>query len=251
MSHERSIEVEARGPACIVTIARPQKKNALSRAAAAALADAIEHAARDESVRGIVIAARGDVWIAGGDLGEFVKILDEPGAADEVIAMGQRLRVIERAAVPVLAAISGDVYGGGCELALLCDDCIVERHVRLSFRHAAMGLAPAWGGAARLCERVGPLAASRLLYTARAVSADEAFALRLVGELVDTGRAVERACEVVAEIARHPREVIAEQKHMLRRVREVSRGAAEELEAETFRAMWGKPAHRAALRRPR
>lgn len=246
-----SLRIETRGGARVITLWRTAKKNALARSTVEALAQAIDEAGADPSVRGIVIAAEGDVFMAGGDLSEFAAILDDEDAATRVIEMGARLRVIEACAVPVVCAVAGDVYGGGCEFLLLCDAVFVERGVSLSFRHAFMGLSPAWGGASRLLERVGPLQASRLLFTSERVDTEDARRMGLVTDVVERGQAFEAACDFIARVGKNDRDVIADNKRALTAARAVSRKATDAIEAETFTRLWGGPAHRAAMKRRR
>jgi enoyl-CoA hydratase len=247
MTTSPGLEIEARGPARVIVLARPEKRNALSREVAAALAVEIERAAADESVRGIVLAARGPVFAAGGDLTEFQQLLEKKGGAEEVLAMGRRIREIERAPVPVLAAVTGHVYGGGCELLLLCDGAYLERGVTMQFRHAEMGLAPAWGASIRLVERAGPLQATRLLATAEIIDADEAVALGIATRAVEPGEALDACLHFIERAARLDREAVAAQKRAIMSARRDERERAEEREAEVFRSMWGAPAHRAAM----
>ncbi len=251
MSSSANVRSEQRGSAQIVTISRPEKKNALDRRTAAALSDAIESASQDAGVRGVVLLGEGDVYLSGGDLGEIAKALENEDGADQVLEMGRLLAAIERASVPVVAAVSGDVFGGGCELVLLCDYVIVEVSAGFSFRHARMGLSPAWGGAARLLERLGPQHAARLLFTADRVPASEAVALGLAATSVPDGAAAAHALDFVERVARADRAVVAEQKSLLARLRAAARGDAADIEAKSFRALWGQPAHRAAMTRPR
>lgn len=236
-----------RGPARLLVLTRSDKKNALSRALIEALVAAVERAGDDPAVRGVVLAAEGDVFAAGGDLDELAALVDDPRGADGVLALGHALRAIERAPIPVLAALSGDAYGGGCELLLLCDYVIAEEQARLAFRHAKMGLAPAWGGTARLLERVGRQQAARLLFTADRVDARTAHALGLVGEVVATGQAQDAACAFVERVAANDRLVVATQKRLLVEHRAELEHRADRIERRVVRELWGRGANRAAL----
>lgn len=249
-----TVREETRGPARIVTVARAAKKNALDRETVERLAAAIERASADPTIRGVVLAGDGDVFLAGGDLGELGAILETADGADHVLGMGTRLDVIDACAVPVIAAIGGDVYGGGCEVVLACDDAIAEEHVKLTFRHVRMGLCPAWGAAARLVARVGPAHASRLLLGAPEIPATEALSLGIVTATVAPGGAIDAAVARVEAIARAGRDVVAANRRLLREV--AARPELRRLESETFRSLWSAPAHREAMsafarRRPR
>ncbi len=239
------VREETRGPARILTLTRAAKKNAIDAATAEALASAVERASADPAVRGVVLAGEGDVFLAGGDLEEFAALLDAEDGADRVLDMGRRLDALDAAEVPVVAAIGGDVYGGGCEVVLACDDAVAEEGVTLAFRHARMGLCPAWGAAARLLARVGPVQATRLLLEAEPITAERALGVGLISEVVAPGAAVDAAVARVAGYARADRAVITAQRRLLRQT--AGREAPRALEAETFRALWGGPAHRAAM----
>jgi enoyl-CoA hydratase len=139
------------------------------------------------------------------------------------------------------------VFGGGCELLLLCDFVYIEEHAELAFRHAKMGLSPAWGGMTRLVERVGPLEATRLLLTAERIDAAEALRIGLVNEVVPKGGARSRAIAQVNRIADNPRTTIAALKRAIRGVREARRGTGLDLEREAFSERWGGPDHRKAM----
>ena len=243
-----SLRVESIGDAVVLTIDRPETKNAIDKDLARRVREAIRLAEGDPGVRGIVLTgAGGATFVSGGDLNEISRTVREHGGPEMVLGMYDDLAALEASDLPVIAAVQGDIYGGGCELMLLCDLVIIEEHASIAFRHAKMGLSPAWGGLTRLVERVGPLEASRLLFTAEKVTAAEALRLGLVSEVVPTGAARERALARVGRIADNARTVVAAHKRALREVRQALRGDAIERERAVFAEMWGGPAHQAAL----
>jgi enoyl-CoA hydratase len=243
-----SLRVESSGDAVVLTIDRPETKNAIDKDLARRVRDAVRLAEGDPRVRGIVLTGSGSAtFVSGGDLNEISRAVREHGGPEIVLGMYDDISVLETSELPVIAAVQGDIYGGGCELMLLCDLVIIEEHASIAFRHAKMGLSPAWGGLTRLVERVGPLEASRLLFTAEKVTAAEALGLGLVSEVVPTGAARERALARVGRIADNARTVVAAHKRALREVRESLRGDAIDRERAVFAEMWGGPAHQAAL----
>jgi enoyl-CoA hydratase/carnithine racemase len=242
------LRVEAVGDAVVLTIDRPETHNALDRALAQALADAVALAGQDPSVRGVVLTGGGDrTFMSGGDLNMIVDLVTSAQDSAAVLDMGDKLAVCERLPVPVIAAVQGDVYGGGCEMLLLCDLAVMESHAVLAFRHAKMGLSPAWGGLTRLVERAGPIEAARLLFTADKIDAAEALRVGLVNEVVPKGAARARALTLVSRIADNPRTTVAALKRALREVREARRGAAFEREREVFSERWGGADHKDAM----
>jgi enoyl-CoA hydratase/carnithine racemase len=244
----RRLRIESVGDAVVLTFDRPDTHNSIDAALARALVDAVRLAAQDPSVRGIVLTGAGDrTFTSGGDLNMLVQLARSEPRGHAVLDMGDELAVCERVDVPVIAAVQGDAYGGGCELLLLCDLVIVESHAQLAFRHAKMGLSPAWGGLTRLVERVGPTEAARLLYTAEKIDAAEALRIGLVNEVVPKGAARARAIARVARIADNPRTTVAALKRALCEVREARRGAAIERERRIFSERWGAADHQDAM----
>ncbi|HZF53339.1 MAG TPA: enoyl-CoA hydratase/isomerase family protein [Polyangiaceae bacterium] len=243
-----SLRVERVGDAAVLTIDRPGVKNAIDRKLAKQLGDAVRIASSDPSVRGVVVTAAGeDTFISGGDLKELDTFSKDAEGGREVIAMFSDLEIFETCEVPVVAAVQGNVLGGGCELLLLCDYVIAEAHVALSFRHAKMGLSTAWGGMTRLVERVGPQEAARLLFTAEKVPAEEAHRIGLIGQVVPQGGSRAAAVARVNRIADNPRATVAALKRTLQKVREALRKGAVEQERATFEAMWGGADHQQAM----
>lgn len=245
---------ETLGHTRILRFDRPEKRNALSKADVLSLAERVERAGEDPSIRGVVLAAAASqnerrVFVAGGDLDEIASLreLGNEAGADAIIEVGDALGAIDACAVPVVAAVAGDTLGGGCELVLRCDAIFAEPHARFSFKHAAMGLAPAWGGAHRLVQRLGLLRAKELLFTARAVHAEEAFAMGLVTEVAQNAEA--RALAFVDTVATHDRAVIAAQKELLQELAAAALdpAVAASLQRSTLRSLFGAPANERVL----
>jgi enoyl-CoA hydratase/carnithine racemase len=242
-----SLRVEAVGDAVVLTIEQPATRNAIDRALAQRIADAVRIAAQDPQVRGIVITGAGPTFLSGADLNMLAELTRREDGGAEVLGMFDDLAVCERCDLPVVAAAQGDIFGGGCEFILLCDLVILEEQAEIAFRHAKMGLSPAWGGMTRLVERVGPLEAARLLFSGEKISAAEALRIGLVNEVVARGTARDRALAKVARIADNPRMAVAAMKRTLREVREARRGAAMDRERAVFSSLWGGPGHQQAM----
>ena len=245
-----SIAVEQRGCVRIFSFDRPEKRNALALATIESLLSNLREAEADPDVRGIVLSHRRaegqlNVFVSGGDLDELAGLLDRDDGADAVLSMGEHLRALETSPLPVVAALSGEAFGGGCELLLLCDAVFAEPSAGLTFRHAAMGLSPAWGGAERLLHRVGPLAARELLFTAARVDAQRATTLGLVNAVVEDAELA--AVDYIERIAKHERGVIAEQKDLLRQLARLAEGAAGEVERATLHKLFGQGENRRVL----
>jgi enoyl-CoA hydratase len=192
---------EDRGAVAILTLNRPEKRNALDDALRGALAAALGDVEQDEGVRVIVLTGAGDkAFAAGADLKE----LGARSVAEQALLMTQPRIFDLLAAVrrPVVAAVNGACLGGGLELALACDIRIAAAGATFGAPEVRLGLIPGGGGTQRLPRIIGTGAAMRLVLAGDAIDATEALRLGLVDE-VASGDVVARAVELAERIARN------------------------------------------------
>jgi enoyl-CoA hydratase/carnithine racemase len=192
----------------VLTIDRPEARNAIARATMQELAAALDEVA-DSPARVLVVTGAGDrVFVAGGDLKELAAVR----TLEDATAMAATMRaVLDRVAtlpVPVLAAVNGDAYGGGAEVAVACDIRIAADDVRCAFNQVALGIMPAWGGIERLTALVGRGRALALMTTGRVLDASAALDQGLFDEVVPRKQFDQRWREVAAQIARAPRDAL-------------------------------------------
>ncbi|MGH3146830.1 MAG: enoyl-CoA hydratase/isomerase family protein, partial [Rubrobacter sp.] len=127
---------------------------------------------------------------------------------------------------PVVAAIEGLAYGGGCEISLACDLRIIGEGARVALPEVKLGVVPGSGGLFRLPELVGPARAMQLMYLGEPITAGEAERIGLVNEVVPDGDALPRAIDVARAISRQPREAVAAIKRGVRGSAGLSRETA-------------------------
>lgn len=164
-----------------LTLNRPERLNALDTPLFEDLVDALETAATDEAVRVVVLTGAGKAFCAGGDLATM-----EDGAGDLESGMRkQRASVLLRdMAKPTIAAVNGPASGAGMSLALACDFRIMSERARFVPGYSAVGLPGDFGASYTLPRLIGPERALRMFLLNEAVSAEEALALGLVGQVV-------------------------------------------------------------------
>lgn len=201
----RGVRLEHDGAVAVLTIDRPEARNAIARATMAELDGALAEI-EASAVRVVVVTGAGNrVFVAGGDLKELAAIR----TVEDATAMADTMRgVLDRLAtlpVPVLAAVNGDAYGGGAEVAVACDVRIAADDVHCAFNQVALGIMPAWGGIERLTALVGRGRALMLLSTGRVLDAAAARALGLFDEVVPREEFDDHWRAVAAQIARAPR----------------------------------------------
>ena len=200
MTDEQLVLQERRGAVSILTINRPDKRNALNGALRCSLLGALDAASRDTGVRAVVLTGAGDkAFVAGADIAEF----EGRSPVDQFRVMKQPtvFDALERLGKPVIAAINGFCLGGGMEIALACDIRIASTAARFGQPEVNLGIIPGGGGTQRLPRIVGLGAASRLILTGELIDAAEALRLRLVEEVVAPDALMGRALAIADGIA--------------------------------------------------
>ncbi|MGI6876073.1 enoyl-CoA hydratase/isomerase family protein [Amycolatopsis sp. 3B14] len=173
--------VERTDATVTLTIHRPAALNALTGELLGDLRRCVAEAAGDPAVRAVVITGSGQkAFSAGADLNEITALGTDLARARELMSRGQAaLREIERAPVPVIAAVNGLALGGGFELVLASTFAVLSTRASLGLPESSLGLIPGYGGTQRLPHAVGQRVAAHLMLTGTRLSADHAHALGL------------------------------------------------------------------------
>lgn len=191
------INFEKRGGCAIVTLARPEARNAISRALEQALYDALEEVDRDSEICVGIVAAEGPIFCAGADLKEVGK-KGNPRGEDAP----KRESIVSRTHVkPLIAAVDGPALGGGMEIVLACDMVVASTAASFALSEVRWGLLAAGGGMFRLPRRLPRQIATQMLLTGAPLSAERAYALGFVNELTEAGGALEGALMIARKIA--------------------------------------------------
>ena len=185
----------------VITLNRPQVLNALNQAAMDELASALEECDRDERVRCAVLWGGDKVFSAGADVREMAEATSADMIRSYRFLQWERIR---RVATPTIAAVNGYAFGGGCELAMLCDIIIAAETAQFGQPEIRIGLMPGAGGTQRLTRAVGKSRAMEMILTGRPIGAHEARAAGLVTRVVPPELCVEEAKRLAREIAERP-----------------------------------------------
>lgn len=249
---EQRVEIECRGHVALVTLARPEKRNALDPA----MFDAIDAAARelsaDRELRAVVLAGAGKSFCAGIDLAAFAageatirKLLSrrEGEAANLAQRVGWGWR---ECPVPVIAALHGEVFGGGLQVALGADLRVAQPDARLSVMEVRWGLIPDMSGSQTLRGLVRRDVALELTWTGRIVTGAEALALGLVTRLAADPLA--EALALAETIASHSPDAVRGAKRLFNRAWDCDAAEALALEAELQMRILGRPNQMEAVR---
>ncbi|UWU79402.1 enoyl-CoA hydratase-related protein [Bradyrhizobium huanghuaihaiense] len=192
---------ETRGAIACVTVNRPKVLNALNVATWQDLSTAFEDAKSDPTVRGVILTGAGDkAFIAGADIGGLAQATAID--AERSSRFGQQvLDLIENLGKPVIAAINGFALGGGCETAMACTIRIAVEHAKFGQPEVKLGLLPGGGGTQRLPRLIGKGRALQLILSGGIISAQEAYRIGLVNEIVPASDLIPRAEAILSEIA--------------------------------------------------
>jgi len=199
MSGEQ-VRYERRGAAAVLTIDRPDRRNAVDAATAAALRRGLERFEADAEARALVLTGAGGVFCAGADLKAVDLDVDHPAGP-----MGFTRLTPSK---PTIAAVEGWCVAGGLELALWCDLRIATSDATFGCFERRWGVPLIDGGTQRLPRLIGMGRALDLILTGRAVEAEEARRIGLVTEVVEPGRHLERSLELAERLAGFPQETM-------------------------------------------
>ena len=195
-----NVRYEKKGPIAYVTVNRPKVLNALNTPTWTDLQAAFADAKADASVQGVILSGAGDkAFIAGADISELADV--DAYGAEESSRFGQGvLDHIENLGKPVIAAINGFALGGGCETAMACTIRIAAEHAKFGQPEVKLGLLPGGGGTQRLPRLVGKGRALQLILTGETISAQEAYRIGLVNEVVPAAGLIDRAETILKQI---------------------------------------------------
>lgn len=175
---------DKRGGIAYVTINRPEKLNALNQKVMEELCNCFEVIQKDDEVRAVILTGAGEkAFVAGADVNELA--LQTPIQGKETSLAGQRiLDAIENLGKPVIAAVNGYAFGGGCELAMACTLRIASENARFGQPEVKLGIIPGYAGTQRLPRLVGKGRALEMILSGEPVSAQEAYRIGLVNQVV-------------------------------------------------------------------
>lgn len=227
-----TVVVSASGPACVLTLNLPERRNAISLQMMLDLIAALEKAAADNACRAVIITGGKDVFSSGRDLKE-AGAMRAPADAAHVREMWLKLtRTIEDLSRPVIAAIEGPCLTGGLELALACDLRVAGEGATFGITSARLGTVPGFGATQRLPRVVGVSRALDILFSANAIDTAEAYRIGLINRQTGQGGALAEALAMVEVYAERAPLSLSHIKRAVRRGVELDLAAGLELESE-------------------
>jgi len=183
-----------------ITVNRPRVLNALSHQTFVDLRAAFEDARDDDAVRGVILTGAGDrAFIAGADISELATVTAVDAAQSSNVGQ-EVLNLVENLGKPVIAAINGLALGGGCETAMACTIRVASETAKFGQPEVKLGLVPGGGGTQRLPRLVGKGRALQMILSGEMISAQEAYRIGLVNEVVPAAEVMARAEGILKQI---------------------------------------------------
>jgi enoyl-CoA hydratase len=233
--------IERRGHVLIVTLNRPEARNALSAPMMALMRQAWDIVDGDPGIRVCVLTGAGGAFCAGADLKAMTS--DHPGArfraGDTDLSVIEPLLKGRRLTKPLIAAVEGPAIAGGTEILQACDIRVAGESARFGISEARWGLFPLGGSAVRLPRQIPYTVAADLLLTGRHIGAAEALSIGLIGHVVGDGQALGKALEIADAIAANGPVAVRAILRVIRETEGMPENEAFALEARVGMAVFG------------
>ena len=199
----KNLRLERREQVTVLFVNRPNVLNAINRETLGEIADAVRAFTADDAQGALVVTGQGEkAFISGADINELSTL--GPAAAEDISRFGQRVvDLLEQSPKPVIAAVNGYAFGGGCELALACHMRLASENAVLGLPEVKLGIIPGYGGTQRLPRLVGPGRALELILSGRNIKADEAERIGLVNRVVPQVELVNEAVKLAQAILKN------------------------------------------------
>lgn len=245
MSDEILFEVDKNGVA-LLTVNRPHARNALNWEAQRQFLAQVTAVSKNTAIRILIITGAGNrAFISGGDIKELARYPKREDAQRLRQTMGEALTLLTQLPIPVIAAINGDAFGGGCELLTACDLRIATQKARFCFAQIKNGLTTGWGGTGRLVPLVGQSIAMELMLSGRVFEAEEAQQMGFVHWLVEED-VVEAAKAWAIEFVALPQNGLAAIKQLVNTA-VYQHQLTSTVEEALFLELWTHPNHTEAV----
>ena len=211
-------------------INRPNKRNALNLFIKNAIADSLEAWRENDRVRVVLLSGEGPDFAAGSDLNDLAAWTSGDHAQLRTNRMWEALQEFPK---PIVAAVSGRAWGGGCELAMACDLIVADQTASFAQPEVRLGVSPGAGGVQRLVRLVGRAIAMRMVLTGEALTCAEAWRSGLLSDVVETG-ALSRGLTLANKISAMPESAVQAIKELARVADNTSLDRGLALERQTF-----------------
>lgn len=229
---EQSVLFDVKDQVALITLNRPERRNALNQSLLSQLYDAVDKVSADPSILAAIITGQGKAFCSGIDLACLGKdnLFDPRGDGADLLA------VFSSCHKPIIGAVNGPTITGGFEIALNCDFLIASENASFADTHAKVGIHPGWGMTQMLQQAVGQRMAKQMSLTCQFISAEKALAIGLVNEVVPADQLLDRAWEIARQICAVNPQMMMTVKTLIENRNKGSFQDALDLETQGFKA---------------
>ena len=224
------IVTERSGSILRIQLNRPEKKNAMTGNMYVTLADILNHAAKDDSIRVVVLHGAGDSFSAGNDVADFLNTPPGPGESPQAKLMNALVNFDK----PIVAAVQGAAIGGGTTMLTHCDFVFAGESTKFQMPFINLGLVPEFGSSCSIPARIGHLRAAELIFLGTPFDAQRAFELGLVTRVVPDEKLLATATETAQKLAAKPAIAMQASKRLLKQATREQIRQAIKIESEQF-----------------
>ncbi|WP_413531588.1 enoyl-CoA hydratase/isomerase family protein [Empedobacter brevis] len=231
-----NLTVEVENKIAVVTLNRPEALNALNQDLLDDISNFFTDSDSDPNIQVIILTGKGEkAFVAGADIKELVHLNSQQG--EELATRGQEnvFDKIEDSKKPVIAAVNGFALGGGLELAMAAHFRIASKNAKLGLPEVTLGLIPGYGGTQRLPKLIGKGRAMQAIMTADMFTADRAYEIGLVNEVVEQAELINRAKEIADKISKNSFVAI---RNAIRSINAYDKENGFEIEIENFGSLF-------------
>ncbi len=204
------IEVEERSPLLILRLNRPEFQNRLNIEMMEEIISHLDKAEKDANIKVVVLSSKGNIFCAGGDLGNYKKVSELRRFGERFIKLHLRIVKLNK---PVICAIEGGAYGGGLSLVDACDLAVASQNATFGFPEIRSNLAPMMS-LAGIGRTISRKTINELSLTAKEISAEEAKKLGIINQIVEDGKAEEVVIDLALEISKKDSSAISFYKYL-------------------------------------
>lgn len=227
------VKVEKQGHIAVITISRPEALNALNFQVLEDLYAAVDQVEIDENVYVAILTGEGRAFVAGADITEMKDFTAIEGKRFSNYGSSVLFK-LENMTKPIIAAINGFAFGGGCELAMACDIRLASEKAKFSQPEVGLGVVPGFSGTQRLPRIVGMAKAMELILTGKTIDANEAERIGLVSYVYKQEELMNEAVKLAEQICKNAQIAVCEAKHCIRVGMQTDMHTASAFEVETF-----------------
>lgn len=232
------IKIEKQGHIGTVMIDKPDTYNALNSEVLTELRQAIETVENDNEIFVVILTGTGKVFVSGADIGEMSTKtpLQARAYSQKGAALFRRIELMEK---PVICAVNGIAFGGGCELAMSCDIRLAGEKAKFGLPEVTLGITPGFSGTVRLPRLIGLAKAKEWIYCGKIATAQEALAVGLVNAVYPQETLMQEAMTLAETIAANSQSAVRLCKDLLNHTSEIDIDAAIDLEVNVEAVAFG------------